>query len=227
MTAAVDRLGLTLVKGLSWSSPREIVVEHEGVRGDRHWSPVTTDLRCIRATDFPAMVRLAVTEVDLPAPCDALFDGAPRTVTYYTRPVQARVHAGALADRVSAEAGQRLYLAESAGPGSFLWSSPVSVLLRSELAGFPESVGRFRGNVVVDDRDAPLALAPGVRLRVGDVVLAVERELERCVIINHDPSTGERDASLLGQLRPGALLGYGCRVLRPGRIGLGTPATLG
>ena len=224
MTAVVECLGLTLVKGLTWSSPRAVRVETGGVRGDRHWSPVTPDLRCVRATDFPTMVGLAVSRADLPTSQDALFGGEPRTVTYYGRPLRARVHAGALANRISAAAGQRLYLAESAGPGSFLWSSPVSVLLRSELVGLPESIGRFRANVVLDDREAALTLAPGERLRVGEVVLEVERELERCVIINHDPTTGKRDASLLRRLRPGALLGYGCRVLQPGRIGVGTSA---
>lgn len=220
MTPRVEQLGFALVKGLSWTSPAAVWVTHDGVVGDRHWSPVTPELRCIKATDFPAMVGLAVGEADLPSEGDVLYGGEPQTVRYYSRQVSARVYAGPLADRISEAAGQRLDLAQAPGPGHFLWSSPVSVLLRSELDGLPDDVGRYRANVVVDDRDAPMTLTSGTRLNLGDVVLEVERELERCVIVNHDPVTGDRDASLLARLRPGVLLGYGCRVVRAGSVGV-------
>ncbi|NHU84854.1 MOSC domain-containing protein [Kocuria sp. JC486] len=221
MTPRVEQLGFALVKGLSWTLADTVQVTHDGVVGDRHWSPVTPDLRCIKATDFPEMVGLSASAVDLPTEGDALFDGESQTVRYYSRPVRARVFGGRLADRISEAAGQRLYLAQAPGPGSFLWSSPVSVLLRSELDGLPGDVGRYRANVVVDDRADLLRLAPGAQLSLGDVLLEVERELERCVIVNHDLVTGSQDASLLGDLRPGVLLGYGCRVLQSGRVSVG------
>lgn len=221
MTTRVEQLGFALVKGLSWASPDTVQVTADGVVGDRHWSPVTPDLRCIKATDFPEMVGVAASAADLPTEGDVLFGGEPQTVSYYSRQVHARVYGGVLADRISEAAGQRLYLAQAPGPGRFLWSSPVSVLLRSELDRLPGDVGRYRANVVVDDRSAPLRLAPGAQLFLGGVLLEVERELERCVIINHDPVTGSQDASLLGDLRPGVLLGYGCRVLQSGRVSVG------
>ncbi|ROZ64284.1 MOSC domain-containing protein [Kocuria soli] len=221
MTRRVEHLGSALVKGLSWTSRDAVRVTHDGVVGDRHWSPVTPELRCIKATDFPGMVGLPASAADLPTEGDALFGGEPQTVSYYSQQVSAITYGGVLADRISEAAGQRLYLAQVPGPGSFLWSSPISVLLRSELDRLPDDVGRYRANVVVDDRADPLSLAPGAQLSLGDVLLEVERELERCVIINHDPVTGERDASLLGHLRSGVLLGYGCRVVEPGRVRVG------
>lgn len=227
MTPAVERLGLVPVKGLSWNSPDRIEVQAGGVTGDRLWSPVTSDLRCIRATDHPSMVGVGAGSKDLPTvERDVLFQGAEQIVHYYTRRVPARIFGGRLAEHLSEAAGQRLLLARAGEPGSFLWSSPVSVLLRSELPGLPGDVDRYRANVVIDDRDAPLKAVPGSRLVLGEVVLRFERELDRCVVINHHPVTGHRDASLLKRLRPGALLGYGCKVLRAGPLGVGAPATM-
>lgn len=221
MSITVDALGLAAVKGLSWSSAPEVHLIHDGVVGDRHWSPVTPDLTCIKATDHPAMVGVSAGSVDLPGAEHVLFDGRPQTVRYYSRPVTARIFDGPLAHRVSVAAGQRLYLACAEGPGHFLWSSPVSVLLRSELEDLPHDVARYRANVVLDDRGQPLSMGVGTRLVMGEAVLEVERELERCVIINHHARTGNRDASLLGRLRPGLLLGYGCAVVGPGGVNVG------
>lgn len=226
MSVVVEGLGLALVKGLQWSQPTTAQVTSRGILGDRHWSPVTQDLVCIKATDFPEMVGVRASRDDLPAGDDALFDGQPQAVTYYTRTARARVYGGRLADRLSEAAGRRLLLAQASEPGHFLWSSPVSLLLRSQLGGFGlvwlgDDVGRYRANLVLDDRSEPLSLSVGTRLAVGSVVLEVERELERCVIINHHPASGERDVSLLGLLPPGLLLGYGCAVVHPGRINMG------
>lgn len=221
MSIVVEGLGLAEIKGLGWSAAREIQIAMSGVIGDRHWSPVTENGICIKATDFPSMVGIRFGRAELPAQADVLHGGQAQTIRYYSRSVSARVYKGALADRLSAAAGQRLYLARADGPGRFLWSSPVSVLLRSELEGLPDDAGRYRANVVIDDRQAPLPLVIGVRLEIGEAVLEVERELERCVVINHDPATGIQDESLLRRLRAGVLLGYGCRVIRPGQVRCG------
>lgn len=54
----------------------------------------------------------------------------------------------------------------------------------------------------------------------------VERELDRCLVVNHDPVTGEHDEDLLHRLRPGVLLGHGARVQSGGRLRTGGPAGL-
>lgn len=56
--------------------------------------------------------------------------------------------------------------------------------------------------------------------------LVVERELDRCLVVNHDPVTGEHDEDLLHRLRPGVLLGHGARVQSGGRLRTGGPAGL-
>lgn len=223
MSVKVARLGLALVKGLSWSTPHSMQVSASGVAHDRSWSPVTAGLQCLKATDFASLVGLRVTSQDLPGPADICFDGKPQTVTYYGQPVQARLYRGALAKTLTEATGLEVLLAQRAA-GGFVWSSAVSMLLRSELAVLPGDVDRYRANIVIDDLASPLVLPVGTRLQVGEVTLEVERELERCVLINHNPVTGQHDASLLRKLRPGALLGYGCRVLFDGKITLGDPA---
>lgn len=217
----VESLGLSPLKGTSWLQRDVVDLTRHGLAGDRRWSPVGPDLRCVKATDVPWLAGVRVTPADLPPPQSALHGGEQRTVMYYDRAFRCQLHDGELAARLSEAAGRELLLARTTGEVGFIWSSPVSVLLRSEISELPGDTGRYRPNVVLDDRAAPLQLAVGDRLDLGEVVLQVERPLERCLVIDHDPVTGRRDQRLLGRLRPGVLLGWGCRVVRPGALRVG------
>lgn len=219
MSATVEALGRCLVKGCTWQPLEHVAVDADGLAEDRLWSPVDKQLHCLRATEMPELVGLDAPRSAL----KALGPGRDETVHYYDRAVRASVHDGPLAHALSEAAGVPVRLARSRDQQRFIWSSPVSLLLRSELdeAGLPQDLARYRANVVVDDRGAPLHPTPGAQLRIGDLVLQVERPLDRCIVINHDPVTGRRDHSLLGRLRPGALLAHGCRVVRPGPVELG------
>lgn len=217
----VERLGFTLVKGLAWNGAQRLQVTASGVTGDRAWSPVRPDLTCLRATDFPSMVAMTMDADELPRPSDLIFDGRPQEVRYYQRRIPATIHRGALAERISDWAGEEVWLARSVTDERFIWSSPVSVLLRSELAHLPGDVDRYRANIVLDDREAPLQLAPGSRLHLGSAELKIEGELERCIVVNHHPLTGAQDHSLLKRLRPGVKLAFGCRVVTPGEVRVG------
>lgn len=219
--ATIERLGLTPVKGVSWHSLERVQVDANGVVGDRLWAPVWPDLVCVRATDFPSMVGLHVAADELPEAKEALFGGQIREVRYYQRHIPSVIHRGRLAERLSDWVRHEVRLARSDGGARFIWSSPVSVLLRSELDHLPGDVDRYRANIVLDDRDAPLSLRPGDVLRFGEVELEVERELDRCIVINHNPLTGAEDRSLLKSLRPGARLAYGCRVTQAGELEVG------
>ncbi|GAA1373146.1 MOSC domain-containing protein [Luteococcus sanguinis] len=218
MGARVESLGWSPVKGTTWHQEHSLDLTIDGVPGDRLWSPITPDLTCVKATDVPQLAGVRVEVENLPSEGQALFDGAEQTIRYYDRTFPGLVFDGAVAQRLSEAAGRQLLLARTSASRGFIWSSPVSVLLRSELDGLPTDTGRYRPNVVIDDRDAPLLLAPGELVLVGEAVLQVERELDRCLVINHDPLTGRKDANLLKHLRTGALLGFGCRVVSPGRI---------
>ena len=65
--AHLERIGSTLVKGLGWSQHERIGVAVGGLDRDRRWTPVwADDLTCLRAPQFPAMVRLVVEPGDMP-----------------------------------------------------------------------------------------------------------------------------------------------------------------
>lgn len=221
--ARIESLGWTPVKGTTWHQESRLEVTVDGITADRRWTPVTRDLRAVKATDVPQLAGLRVDLAELPGPGEDLACPETRTVMYYDRPFTATVHGGPVAERISDVVGQPVWLAHTTGAVGFIWSSPVSVLLRSELdepdQPLPADTGRYRPNIVLDDRAVPLTLHPGATLELpGGVVLAAERELDRCLVINHHPVTGIQDANLLKRLRPGVLLGWGCRVLRPGAL---------
>lgn len=220
--ARIERIGSTLVKGLGWCTHDRLGLTVGGLDGDRRWTPVwADDLTCLRAPQFPAMVRLPVEPEDLPAADEHVVLPATR-IRYYDRRIPARVHSGPLAQRLSAEAGRQVLLARTLWSDAIVWGAPVSVLLRSELRGLPGDTDRYRPNLVIDD-EAPLQLAVGARLELGPAVLEVVGELERCVLVDHDPVTGRKDHSLLKRLRPGVLLAYGCTVITKGEVRVGDP----
>ena len=56
---------------------------------------------------------------------------------------------------------------------------------------------RFRSNIVVAGTEAWTELGWAGRVRIGDVVLEVQKPIGRCAAIMANPDTGERDARLL------------------------------
>jgi uncharacterized protein YcbX len=98
-------------------------------------------------------------------------------------------------------------------------------------AGVPVDPLRFRPNIVVETL-AGTAFAEdswvGATVCVGPVRLHVERRDKRCMVINIDPETGERDPAVLrgvAQLNDVTCGVYGS-VLVPGRIAVGDPVEL-
>lgn len=227
----VVRLGRTPVRGTRWLTPDLLDLDAGGVRGDRDWSAVDSRLDAVRAARHPEMMRLVVEDADLPRVPRAGHPGGT-TVTYWGRPVPASLHDGPLADRLSACVGEPVRLARTRRPGGFIWGAPVSVLFTSELAGLPHEpaveIDRYRANVVIDDQaggsSTPILVEPGMLLDAGGVRLRVVEPIDRCIVIDHHPLTGERDQRLMGRLRPGALLGWGCSVEAPGRLRVGDAA---
>jgi hypothetical protein len=90
---------------------------------------------------------------------------------------------------------------------------------------------RFRPNLVVDasgDEAYPEDAWVGAELRVGELVMRVDKRDQRCVMINVDPLTIARDPSVLravAQEREACLGVYGT-IVTPGRVALGDPVAL-
>jgi uncharacterized protein YcbX len=84
---------------------------------------------------------------------------------------------------------------------------------------------------VVDDRADPLSPDATGRLRLGGAVVELAGPTPRCAVIDSDPSTGRKDARLLGALagyrRDAGEIWFGhyARVVSPGRCDTGDHVT--
>ena len=105
------------------------------------------------------------------------------------------------------------------GPaGVFHDSTRTRISIVAEAAFDDRDVRRFRPNVVVrggDERDLV-----GTTVRIGEVVLDVVKEIDRCVVVTRPQPGIERDKSVLVHVHRerGGCLGVGALVVSGGRI---------
>lgn len=114
---------------------------------------------------------------------------------------------------------------------------PLSLITTQTLAslgalvGFPMDVRRFRPNLLVEAPDGgpfPEDAWVGAVLRIGGVRLRVDKRDQRCVMVNVDPVTRQRDPAVLRAIareREACLGVYGSTV-QPGRVTLGDEVVL-
>lgn len=116
-------------------------------------------------------------------------------------------------------------------------SMPLSLITTEAVAGLGALVGseldarRFRANLLVEaagDADFPEDAWVGSVLRVGGMRMRIDRRDERCVVVNVDLATAERDPAILrtiAQEREACMGVYGSTV-EPGRVAVGDPVML-
>jgi uncharacterized protein len=107
---------------------------------------------------------------------------------------------------------------------------PLSLITTQAIAGLSRELDpqRFRPNLLVKAAERGGGPAPeddwvGHDLRIGDVVMRVDQRDKRCVVVNVDPATGQRDPAVLREIartRESRLGVYGSTV-RPGRVAMG------
>ena len=109
--------------------------------------------------------------------------------------------------------------------------STQTIASLSEMVGSELSMRRFRPNLVIDAVNGetfPEDQWVGAVLRVGEMTMRVDKRDKRCVVINVDPETTERDPAILravAQERQACLGVYGSTVV-PGSVTLGDPVFL-
>jgi uncharacterized protein len=113
--------------------------------------------------------------------------------------------------------------------------APLSLITTQTVAGIGALAGaeltprRFRPNLLIEaSGEFPEDDWVGSVLRIGGFSLRVDQRDERCVMINVDPVSTERDASILktaGRER-GACLGVYGTTVEPGRVAVGDPVVL-
>ncbi|MFL5542249.1 MAG: MOSC domain-containing protein [Longimicrobiaceae bacterium] len=114
---------------------------------------------------------------------------------------------------------------------------PLSVITTQTLAGLgalagsPLGVQRFRPNLLIEAAEGgpfPEDAWVGSTLRIGGARVRVDKRDQRCVVVNVDPATSERDPAVLraiGRQREGCLGVYGSTV-QPGIVQTGDEVAL-
>lgn len=116
-------------------------------------------------------------------------------------------------------------------------TAPLSIISVQTIRALGATIGteldarRFRPNIVLDlpnAGDAPEDAWIGRTLRIGSVIVRVDRPDERCVMINVDPTSADRDRRVLRTVvqRRHGCLGVYATTVRPGRMSLGDPVSV-
>jgi uncharacterized protein YcbX len=218
------------VKSMAPEALDRIEVGWHGMAGDRRWGFVRAGqagngFPWLTIRDHPALARYQPRLVD-PARPDATA-------------VRIRTPAGVELDVVdpalAAELGDGVQ-AMKLDRGAFD-TLPLALISSQTLAGLGELVGRelavqrFRPNILIDAADGaayPEDTWVAATLRIGTFRMRVDKRDQRCVMVNVDPATGERDAEILRkicQARQSCLGVYGS-VATPGAVALGDAVML-
>ena len=111
---------------------------------------------------------------------------------------------------------------------------PLSLITTQAVAGVGAELDpqRFRPNLLVEATDGggpvPENDWVGCVLRIGGLAMRVDQRDQRCVVVNVDPATGERDPAVLKEIartRATCLGVYGS-IVRPGRVAMGDAVVL-
>jgi uncharacterized protein len=218
------------VKSMAAEALDEVEVSWHGLAGDRRWAFVRAG---IPRSGFPWLTIRERSDMGRyrPSFLDPTRPDASRTVV--------RTPAGAELDVIdpalAAELGDGVRVIKQ-NRGVFD-AMPLSLVSTQTLAALGQRAGReldplrFRPNLLVTAADA----APfqeeawvGRVLRIGGMRMRVDQRDERCVIVNVDPVTTERDPAVLRMLareRETCTGVYGS-IVEPGRVAVGDPVVL-
>lgn len=251
----VVQLGFAPVKGTRHASRESVVLDEHGPVGDRAFCVVDVGRsKVLRTLSNRALVAIQsrwdgeTLEIELPAgesvSGPAALTRGTVTCDYWGRTVTHVLTSGPHSELLSEHLGKPVRLAASPR-GGVVFGAPVSVLTTASLRDLAERTGRddlldtvsrFRMTMVVDVSDEPYAEDSwfGRELRLGDAVVRVRSAVGRCGQIDMDPTTGEKDGSLLKLLagyRPSTggepWFGVDAHVVVPGTVRRGDPMTVG
>ena len=200
------------VKSMAGERLQTVDVGEDGFDGDRVVHVTGPGGRIITSRTHPRLLGLRAT---LGPDGEPLVDGLP-----WSAPESRAA--------VRSAAGSEARLVRYDGPERF----DVLPLLIGTDGAFAElgvDHRRLRPNIVVggvpglDERQWP-----GLRLKIGQVIVTVAKLRARCVMTTYDPDTLEQDMSVLRRIasRFGGTMALDCGVVTAGRIAVGDPVEL-
>lgn len=239
--AVVSMLRVAPVKGLATVEPDHVTIDEQGVAEDRRLFLLDAAGGVVTLRSDPHLIQVTpaldldrgTIEVALPDGSRAssrLADATtPATAHLYGKDRAGRVLDGAVAEALSSVAGKpiRVVVADRTGVG---WDEgPVSILGRAsaEAVGGERDRRRYRMLVELEgtepyEEDSWV----GRDVRLGEAVVLVTHQLQRCAIITQSPVTGDKDWEGLHALaatrgRDLLCLGVIAEVVTPGRVSIG------
>ena len=218
------------VKSMAAEALDEVKVSWHGLAGDRRWAFVRAG---IPRSGFPWMTIRERSDMGRFRPffVDPARPDASRTLVRTPGGAELEVIDPALA----AELGDGVRVLKQ--DRGIFDTMPLSLITTQTLAALGELVGReldpqrFRPNLLIASADgAPFQEEAwvGAVLRIGGMRMRVDQRDERCVIVNVDPVTTERDPAVLRMLareRETCTGVYGS-IVEPGRVTVGDPVVL-
>lgn len=218
------------VKSMAAERLDEVEVSWHGLVGDRRWAFVQDGLErsnfpWLTIRERPEMWRYRPSFVEPDRP------EASRTVVRTPGGRELDVIDPALAEDLG---GGARVIKQNRGVFDTM---PLSLLSTHSIAALEQLVGtelvpeRFRPNLLVEaggDGSFPEDRWVGSVLRIGGMAMRVDKRDERCVMINVDPLSAARDASVLKAVarERQACLGVYGQVVTPGRVAVGDAVLL-
>lgn len=218
------------VKSMALEPVDSVDVDWNGLAGDRRWAFVRDSL--VRS-GFPWLTIRERPEMWKYQPYFAEPDRPNVSVTIVRTPTGEELDV--VDPRLAAELGDGVrVIKQNRGifdtmPLSLISTRTVDAI--AHLSGVPLDARRFRPNFLVepiDDIDFVEDTWVGTALKIGSMTMRVDKRDKRCVMVNVDPDTTERDPSILrviAQERQACLGVYGTTV-EPGRVSVGDPVSI-
>lgn len=205
------------VKSMALESVNSIAVDWNGLAGDRRWAFVRNS---VVSSGFPWLTIRERADMWRYQPRFVDADNPDSSVTLVRTPAGAELDV--VDPLLAAELGEGTRLIrQSRGifdtmPLSLISTRTVDAI--AHLSGAAIDVRRFRPNFVVepmDDVDFVEDTWVGSTLQIGQMKMRVDKRDKRCVVVNVDPDTTQRDSSVLraiAQERQSCLGVYGTTV---------------
>jgi uncharacterized protein YcbX len=199
------------VKSLAGERLKRALVTTNGIAGDRVVH-VRDGRRVLTARTHPRLLGLSAV---LGEDGEPLIDGRA-----WAAPESAAA--------IRAAAGPEAMLARHDGPERFD-VLPLLVATDGAIAALGVDGRRLRPNIVIAGVDGLAERGwPGRRIRIGDVVIALEKLRGRCVMTTYDPDTQAQDLGVLQRIVDdfGGRMALDSAVLSGGTIAIGDPVEL-